>query len=148
MQVEIRLFHEIMRKGFQGPTHGRVWCGKLYSAGNRSCPWVSNVPSPSVPPWKKYNGVLSKTKTKASIQSKAYSFRAHANCCGPRYLLDLHGHVVPGERAHKLMSGHGSQARERERAALFSWDCVSLGLGWIRCFFKITNLLSKLSWAF
>ena len=33
------------------------------------CPWVSNVPSPSVLPWKKSNYVLSKAKTKARVQN-------------------------------------------------------------------------------
>ena len=28
---------EIARKAFQGPTHRRLWCGRLYSSGN--IPW-------------------------------------------------------------------------------------------------------------
>ena len=37
--------------------------------GIEASPWVSNVPSPSVPPWKKFEHVLSEANTKASVQS-------------------------------------------------------------------------------
>ena len=30
---EIKLFHRITRKAFQGPTHGRLWCDKMVYSG-------------------------------------------------------------------------------------------------------------------
>ena len=46
--MEMRLFHMIARKAFQGPMHRRVWGGQiLFSCGNIVTLWVFNVPSPS-----------------------------------------------------------------------------------------------------
>ena len=44
-------------------------CGVARIIQVQLCPLVSRVPSPSVLPWKKSNRVLSKAKTKASVQS-------------------------------------------------------------------------------
>ena len=61
--VEVRLRHGITRKAFQGPMHGRQWCGKVYSMVE-AAPWVSNIPSPCVLPWEKANRVLGEAKQK------------------------------------------------------------------------------------
>ena len=60
LPVEIMSFHRMMRKAFHRHMYGRLQCGKIYSGGSLPC--VSNVLSPSVPPWKKSNHVFSKAK--------------------------------------------------------------------------------------
>ena len=68
--VEIRLSHSSTTKHSKEPTHGGLWWGMVYLCRDRGCPLgFSHAPSPSVSPWKKLNHVLSKAKTKASVQS-------------------------------------------------------------------------------
>ena len=74
------------------------------------------------------------------LRIKAESFRAHMVCRRPRELLDLHDHVLPGERTHKQMGGR--VGRERERMFLCSPGVIT------RSFFKITDLVPKLPWAY
>ena len=57
-----------------------------------AAPWVSNVPSPSVLPWKKSNCVSGKAKRKASIQN--YCFILKLSSLEPM----PSGHVLPSER--------------------------------------------------
>ena len=71
----MRLFHGITREAFQEPTHGRLWCGKIFSGRNRSCPQVSNVSSPPILPWKKPSLVLSKVEAKASVWSFCFTLK-------------------------------------------------------------------------
>ena len=71
LSVEIRLFHGIMSRAFQGPTHRRLWWGNMvYSGGNRNCPLGSQcLSSLSSLLRKKSNCVFSKVKTKTSVQN-------------------------------------------------------------------------------
>ena len=57
-----------MRKAFQGPTHGRLWCGVIYSCRDRSC-LLGFQCSISLCPTMEEVCVLSKAKTKASVRS-------------------------------------------------------------------------------
>lgn len=108
--VESRLFHGVARKAFQGRMHGRVWCGKVYSRGNRSCLWVSNVPPRSIPPWKIRTGnrVVSRdpgpcaSAVQYSVQLVPASAPAADHCCAEVFR--------PPHRAHvQSSSGHGPQ---------------------------------------
>ena len=68
----IRSFHRITTKAFQRLTLRRLWCHMVYLCGDRSCPLGFQCPfslCPAIHQWKKSNSVLSKAKTKASIQS-------------------------------------------------------------------------------
>ena len=76
--VEIRLFHRIVWKAFQSPTHGRLWCGKWF-IWVEICLWASKVPAPSIPPWKKSDCGLSKAETKASVRSPCFILELSAS---------------------------------------------------------------------
>ena len=60
-------------------------------------------------------------------------------------------HGLPVERIDKctmrvqVMSKQESKpsSHEQERTSVFPWDYISLGMGWTRYFFKITNQLPK-----
>ena len=60
-------------------------------------------------------------------------------------------HGLPIERIDKctmrvqVMSKQESKpsSHEQERTSVFPWDYISLGMGWTRYFFKITNQLPK-----
>ena len=66
LPVGVGLFHGILRKAFHGPTHERLWSGKIIQVDIDGHPCVSSLP---VPPWKNSNCVFSKDKTKTSAQS-------------------------------------------------------------------------------
>ena len=119
------------------------------------CPWVSNVPSPPIPPWKKCNCVFSKVKTTAEVQS--FCIILKLSPLQSRPLLQglvavrlpqlcasgwesVHVNSSGWETAHVNQVGTGHhKERERETASLFHWDYISLGLGWTRCLSKMTN---------
>ena len=44
-----------------------------------TCPWISSFSSPSIPPWKKSNRVLSKAKTKARVQSFCFTLKLRSS---------------------------------------------------------------------
>ena len=128
------------------------------------CPWV---PSLSILPWKirarsrvsiqRSHAVLKLSPVQhlaslamlpAAVCRCAEVFRLLPgaymwNPCGHWSCRLLRAHGC--ERAHARAWGEcGSWAREKEWHSLFPSDYVSLGLGQIRCFFKITNALPKI----
>ena len=69
LSVGIRSFHRIVIKAFKDPLMGDGGMAWFIPVEIVAAPWVSNVPSPSVPLWKKPNGALSKAETIARVQS-------------------------------------------------------------------------------
>lgn len=68
--VELVFSHRILRKIFHRPTHGRLWCGKIYLGEKTRLPLVGSYLS--VLPWKKSILVFIKAQTKARIQSLCF----------------------------------------------------------------------------
>ena len=56
------------------------------------------------------------------------------------------GSICPGWRVHHQV-GEGQRQAVSQRASLFAWDDVSLGVGRARCFLKMANQLPRLSCA-
>ena len=71
LPVKEGLFHGLTRKAFRRPVHRRLWCGKIFSGGNRRLALCLIF----VPPWKKSIHVFSKGKTKVSVQSFSFIFK-------------------------------------------------------------------------
>ena len=122
------------------------------------CPWVSNVPFPWVPPWKKSNRVFSRANTKASFQSSCVILKlssldpSSCQTCMAVWSPARNNAQMRGAsarlQARESARMHGvsvaSWVGEYERASLFHWDYINVGLEWTRCFIKITNQLPKI----
>ena len=89
------------------------------------CPWISNFPSASVPPWKKSNRVRGKAKTKAGVQGFCFMLKLSpleptqsimATCAWARENMLTH-QVSALER--------GEREGEREREFLCSPGIIS-----------------------
>ena len=112
--MEIVFFYRIMRKIISHKGD----CSVARFIWVNICPWVSNVSSLSVPPWKKFNHVFNMAKIKGSVQFllhiKVQSFGACLVCCRLTWPLDLHGCVCSQVR-NVLTNGASVGQRERER---------------------------------
>ena len=119
--LEIRIFHWIMRKAFQ--TLYTEDCDVARFIQVMIFPWVSNFPSPSIPPWKKSNCVFSKAKTKAKVQS--FCFILRFRLWKPHRLLQALVAARPLVR-EKTHHWTGSEVREREREIGRDWETASV----------------------
>ena len=144
--VEIRLLHGIEMETFQGPTHGRLWCGMAHLGANRSCPLC--FPSHAIEHGK--SQTLSSPKPKQEPVSRVSASWKLGSLEPTQTALALVAarptwSQTPGREKGNEGAGH----REREGAwNLFPWNYISLDLGCTGNFYKMTSQLSKLSWAF
>ena len=134
--VENRLFHRILRMDFQGPCTGDCGVAKWFICVE-GCPQIANVPSPSIPPRKKSNLVLSQQgQSKSRCQSFCFTlklspFVAHAVCCGPSSCYPTWSHAPRWESLATNAAGAGYEReikRERERAL---FPPLELLLAWV-----------------
>ena len=72
LPVEVRLLYRVPRKAFQGPTHRRLFCDKIYSVEIKGCPCPILV-HPAMKNVK--NKVFSKAKTKASVKNFCFMLK-------------------------------------------------------------------------
>ena len=96
-----------------------------------------------------------------SFQAPSWILRAEPTRPWAMRLLEPQGHMPmtrwarESERGSLLKAkghlgaeamGHGAKAlcESSQRASLFPWDYLSLGMGWTRCFLKMTSQLPKL----
>ena len=121
--VEIRLFHGITWKAFQGPMQGD--CGMVTRFIHvEGCPCVRSL---TILPWKKVQPCLQQGQNKSLcpeflLHIKAQSFRTHITCCGLQQLLDSHDHVF---WARASMPTHGvSIGHEQERVIFIEYLCT------------------------
>lgn len=143
MIIKIRFLQWIVRKDFQGPTHGRWWCDDMVylcdiiSKELSSCCPMS---SPSATSWKMYNHLFHRPSPGPVLRvSDAWPFEAHTVCQWP---LDTQGYC--SRTGKNKMNGANVGHSGREGASLFTWNYVFLSLGRTRCLVKITNQLPKL----
>ena len=117
-----------------------------------TAPRVPNVPSPSVH-GKSGPEAESKSGDSVPYQSPVQSSLASGLLSACFQLQPLSGSLrecvsgVAWPWATRLTGprSHGERTHERReqirvtRVSLFPWDYISLGLGWTRCLFKMTN---------
>ena len=154
--MEVRLSHGIRRRAFQRPTHETFWCGKVYSGGN--LPLGFQIPILLHLAMEKIQSCPKQGRNKSSVQSLCFILKlssldpSSCQTCMAVWSPARNNAQMRGAsarlQARESARMHGvsvaSWVGEYERASLFHWDYINVGLEWTRCFIKITNQLPKI----